>query len=665
MFENMTIKKKMMFFILGLTILIYSITIGYTIYNLRDEAIKEAKKLADTYASDKSNDIKAKLDEDMAITRAMTLIMQDYVDLPTDQREDLQFRLMKSILKEYPKYEAVWMSWQLQYIDTAWTKEYGRLSINCYWDNGVIKTSQEKKDLTGFVKDGLYYRLLTEKVEVLTEPYEFDSYDLDAAGTLLAVSPTKTLIDKNGTAIGVLGTDMSLEEYNKMTHIEGYSHGYAFLASNDGTIVAHKNLELTNNPLSKLDYYNQLDFDLMEVVNNGEKRSATIYSEELGDDAYVSIAPIPVGRSSSPWSVGIIVPYSEITDSINRTFWVMIIVAVIGLILLTLVILKISNDIVGSLETTSSLLKDISLGNIDMSRKLDVKSKNRLGQMAQSVNVLMEELDKKANFSKLIGEGNLEATFEVASDQDVLGNSLLEMRDSLKEARSGEMKRRWTNEGLTKFADILQAESKDLETLCSTLISNLVTYMKVVQGGIFLINDDDPDDKFIELKGAFAYDRKKFIDKRIEMNEGLVAQSLKELHYIYLKEVPQDYINITSGLGEAKPNVILIMPLILNGEVFGAIEIVSFKEIADYEIEFLQKLGENIASTVSSAKINHTTKRLLEQSKIQAEELKGQEEEMRQNMEELQATQEEMIRKEQDYVSKIEALEKKLKEKEG
>jgi hypothetical protein len=202
MFKNMSIKKKMMFFILGLTVVIYSITLGYTIYSLRKDAVNEARKLADTYASDKANDIKAKLDEDMAITRAMALIIQDYVYLPTQEREDMQFRLMKNILKEYQKYEAVWMSWQLQYIDSAWSNNYGRLSINCYWDNGTIKTSQERKDLSGFDLDGLYYRLLTDKKELLTEPYEFDSYDINAEGMLLAVSPTKTLVNKDDISIG-------------------------------------------------------------------------------------------------------------------------------------------------------------------------------------------------------------------------------------------------------------------------------------------------------------------------------------------------------------------------------------------------------------------------------------------------------------------------------
>jgi len=658
MLKNMTIKKKMMIFILGLTVVIYSVTLGFTIYSLRKDAIIEAKKLADTYASDKANDIKAKLDEDMAITRAMSLIMQDYISLPTEQREDLQFRLMKNVLQKYPKYEAIWMSWQLQYIDSEWYKEYGRLSINSYWDNGVIKTSQEKKDLEGFVFDGLYYRLLTDKEEVLTEPYEFDSYDLNNDQLLLAVSPTKTLVTPDGVAIGVMGIDMSLEEYNKMTDIEGYELGYAFLTSNNGTIVAHNNPGFTNVSLDTLGYSDQLDFDLKELVATGGKESFSIYSDEFEGEIYVSIAPITVGRSDAPWSVGIVVPYAEITSSINFTFRLMVAVGLLGLLLLTIVIWKISGGIVDSLESTNIILKGLSLGDIDVNKKLKVTSENRLGQMSSSVNLLMNELNKKAEFSKQIGEGNLEADFEISSEKDVLGNSLISMRDNLKSASTEEAHRRWATEGLAKFADSLQSNAENIDAFCAEIISNLVKYMKVVQGGIFLINDDDENDKYLELKGAYAYERQKFLKKRLEIEEGLIGQSVLEQKHIYLKEIPNDYVNITSGLGKSNPSTILIVPLILNEEVFGAVELVSFSNFLQHEIEFVEKLSENIASTISSVKINTRTKILLDQSKIQAEELQAQEEEMRQNMEELQATQEEMVRKEQEYLDRISALEK-------
>lgn len=656
MFNNITIKKKMLLFILGLAALIYIITIGFISYNLRNNAIQEAKQLADTYAVQKANHIKAMLEEDMAITRAMAFIMQDYVNLPGKQREDMQNRLMHNIVKEYPRYDAVWMSWQLQYIDSTWFREYGRLSINSYWDNGEVKSSEEKKDLESFDYDGLYYRLYTDQKELLTEPYEFDSYDLDNDAILLAVSPTAPLL-KDGKTIGVIGIDMSLEEYSNMTDVDAFESGYAFLLSHDATIVAHPNNGITNQPIDTLAFAKAVDVDLTDLIKNGEAISFDIYDESMSDDVYVSFTPIPIGRSDKPWSVGIIIPYSEITKSFNTTFLLTLIVGFIGLAILSIVIWRIANGITESLDDTNLLLTDLSKGHLETDIKLDINSKDELGEMSRSVALLQGELSRKADFARQIGEGNLEVEFSASSDEDVLGNSLVNMRDSLNKTQLEEKHRRWANEGLTKFADVLQSNTDNMDEFCSSIISNLVKYLHAIQGGMFLINDDDDDDKHVELKGAYAYERRKFLNKRIEIGEGLVGQCILEKKSIYLKEVPDNYVNVTSGLGKSNPNSIILVPLLLNEEVFGVVELVSFEEYLDHEIDFVEKLAESIASTVSSVKINQKTKSLLQQSQIQAEELRAQEEEMRQNMEELQATQEEMGRKEREYIERIEELE--------
>jgi PAS domain S-box-containing protein len=113
---------------------------------------------------------------------------------------------------------------------------------------------------------------------------------------------------------------------------------------------------------------------------------------------------------------------------------------------------------------------------------------------------------------------------------------------------------------------------------------------------------------------------------------------------VYLKEVPENFVRITSGLGEALPRNILIVPLKLEEQVFGLIEIASFKMIEDFEIEFVEKLGESIASTISTVRNSERTNKLLQETQLQAEQMRAQEEEVRQNMEELSATQEEMQR---------------------
>jgi PAS domain S-box-containing protein len=249
-----------------------------------------------------------------------------------------------------------------------------------------------------------------------------------------------------------------------------------------------------------------------------------------------------------------------------------------------------------------------------------------------------------ANYTKALAEGNYKIDISI---DDSIGKSIKHLRDSLISSQEESARHKleeshhnWATEGLTFFAEILRKNNDNIQELSYQIITNLVKYTGANQGGFFVLQDDNVDDKHFELIACYAYERKKFANKRVEWGEGLLGMCGLELEPIYMTDVPDNYIHITSGMGDANPRCIFIVPLILNDTIQGIIELASFKVFEKYERDFVIKLSESIASTIYSVKNNMRTATLLAQSKEQALHLSQQEDQLKQNIEELRATQE-------------------------
>jgi len=288
----------------------------------------------------------------------------------------------------------------------------------------------------------------------------------------------------------------------------------------------------------------------------------------------------------------------------------------------------------------------VKLGKGELVEDKNTKFNNdEIGEMAAAMDNLVNGLKDTTSFAENIGKGTYATDFKPLSEHDVLGNALINMRDNLSRVADEDKKRNWATEGLAKFGEILRTNTNDLNKLTDEIVLNLVKYLKANQGAIYIIDDDQGgEEPTMSMKACYAWDKKKFLNHKIHKGEGLAGQAWQEGDLIYLTEVPQNYIRITSGLGDANPTSVLIVPLKLNEQIFGVVEIASFGQFRDFEMEFVQRIAESIASTISSVKINARTQRLLEESQEMTEQMRAQEEEMRQNMEELQATQEEMTR---------------------
>ncbi len=314
------------------------------------------------------------------------------------------------------------------------------------------------------------------------------------------------------------------------------------------------------------------------------------------------------------------------------------------------------------LKRISSTAKEVASG--DINTQVSYQRKDEIGEVADSLNLIVGSFKQYTEFAENIGRGNFQSNFDVKSEKDTLGYTLLSMRDNLKNVAEEDRKRNWANEGFALFSNILRSTEQDMEDLAYDVISNLVKYIDANQGGLFLLMEGE-EGSYLELQATFAYNKRKYEERHVKVGQGLLGQVVLERETIYLDKVPDHYIQITSGLGKATPRSLLIVPLKVNDEVFGAMEIASFHQFQAYEVDFINKLSENIASTIASVKINENTKMLLEETRQYAEQMQAQEEEMRQNMEELATTQEEMERNQRKLENYKENLEQEVEKRTG
>lgn len=221
--------------------------------------------------------------------------------------------------------------------------------------------------------------------------------------------------------------------------------------------------------------------------------------------------------------------------------------------------------------------------------------------------------------------------------ENIVDTALREIYEKFKSDADSERHRSWGNEGLAAMREIMGSHT-EIRNMSEELISRLIKYIGANQGGVFVLNPEHE----LELLACYAFERKKYLNKTITPGEGLVGQCYLERHAIYLTKVPENYVNITSGLGMANPKCILIVPLNLKESTIGVLEIASFKPFKKYELEFIEKVAEALAQSISTIRVSEETKKLLDKSLSREQEMKDQEERMRQNLEELYVTQEDM-----------------------
>jgi len=264
-------------------------------------------------------------------------------------------------------------------------------------------------------------------------------------------------------------------------------------------------------------------------------------------------------------------------------------------------------------------------------------------------------INMNARFAKKIGEGDLSANDAEINDNDILGHSLKKMRENLALTNEKEKEQNWIAKGKDIISDILRLQN-DLGNLSYLTLVELIKYIDVIQGAFYIYNEEE---QTLENTATYAYNRRKYLDTKFHIGEGLVGQCAYEMDVIYRREIPDDFVTITSGiLGDQKPNSLLLVPLITDEKLQGVLEFASIKDdISELKIRFLKELSDIIARTIFNLKVNTRTEKLLKDAQEMTNELQENEEQLRQNAEEMRATHEELEKTNSNLQTQIREVE--------
>jgi PAS domain S-box-containing protein len=266
---------------------------------------------------------------------------------------------------------------------------------------------------------------------------------------------------------------------------------------------------------------------------------------------------------------------------------------------------------------------------------------NEFGSTLAFVRQLSKGLEEVKDFAQEVGKRNFEKNIDSFPADSQLGEALYQMKVSLEEVAKMEQERNWQNQGVVEMGQVIRKHTEDMQVLCDELLSNLVKYIDAQQGAIFL---PSPQGKTLILRSAYAYGRKKFVEKEVRNDEGILGEVFQDAERVFMTDIPDDYTQISAGLGGAKPNCVLVVPLEAQEKVLGVLEIASFEVLTEVEIRLVERTAEILAASISSVANAEKMKNLLEKSSYSAQQMSAQEEELRQNTEELMATREELER---------------------
>ncbi|MGE5518280.1 MAG: HAMP domain-containing protein, partial [Candidatus Dadabacteria bacterium] len=288
--------------------------------------------------------------------------------------------------------------------------------------------------------------------------------------------------------------------------------------------------------------------------------------------------------------------------------------------------------------------------------------------LTENVNQLAENLTTQvraiSEVASAVTKGDLTRMIRVEAKGEVeeLKDTINQMIANLKETTLRNQEQDWLKSNLAKFTQMLQGQ-KDLNTVTRRILSELAQVVNAQQGMFYIFEqDENEENKKLKLFSAYAYNEELNFNKEFILGQGLVGQVAMDKERILLTNVPKDYIKIGSGLGEASPVSVIVLPVLFETQIKAVIELASFSEFSETHLDFLGQLTESIGIVLNTIEANSRTEELLEQSQSLTDELRRTNEELQDKAHLLVKQKEEVEAKNKEVEEARKSLEEKAEQ---
>lgn len=633
-----TLKSRIVFGFSVLLILIFSLA-SFRSYNLflknieQKVFVDQQKVLIST--AEKVNSF---ITTDINLVENISVIFSNYQNIPEDFRRDFLKENLKTTIEENDEIYGLWTIYKPytidnlddQYIDSIHNLS-GQFSAIYFRENGKI--IEKISDINDYENLDNYLKLFKGNNVLVIAPYKDPYWELTGTSYIIRIIVPVVV---NNKLIGLVGLDLNYDFLDKILNNLAYE-----------VIVVDEDLKVIYN----IDY-KKINRNLIEIYpfisNNKELQRNIALEKEYSKKGHLfspnktsfySMYFLPLKGTSNHWSIIFSSPDRVFVEKSKKQALIILLAPIIVFIIIILFFIFTINYITNSLEQIKESLEVLFSKN----KKINLKKRNVLefSEIHQNILKNKENLKKYQMFTDLILEEKFDTKIEL-SENDLLYDNLNKIRDKIindihdrkKQAEKQEIENKISS-ALAQINTIQRIYNNQLEELAYNTIKFIADFINAVQGGFYVVRTDENEKPFLELKAFYSYNRRIFSKKQIDFDDGLAGTCALEKKHIYSK-VPENYLEITSGLGSNPPNYIFLLPLLNNDEVMGVLELAFLDELSDYNIDFLLDASTVIASSIASANNSTKTLKLLEETRKISDQMKFKEKQMDEQIDQLE-----------------------------